>query len=293
MLAANAAFRKRLWTRLRAGASYLRSKPSAVTWVYLLPPALVFAIVIVAIGLVSVGGLVVVRRIVPQSDELTHNDVAGPIIGTIGTILAVILSFLLVTVWQEWDGAGATVEQEGSAVADLYHIAANLPNPVGTQLRATLRTYVNAVADDEWPAMRTGGRSNVARHASQAALRLVAGYQPQTAGQQQVQQAAMTLAQTLQDSRRDRLFDNDQGIPIFFWVGNIVLAAITIGFCFLFRVRSFAIHVIMTLALSTVIGTIFVLIALFDYPFRGTSQIPPTIFTHLQRELPNGLTESD
>jgi hypothetical protein len=163
---------------------------------------------------------------------------------------------------------------------------------MGPSLRRTLVSYVDSIVDDEWPAMRYGGRSQVARHLAQDILHSVATYEPKTAAQTQVQQTAMTLAQTLQDSRRDRLFDNDQGIPAMFWAGNAVLAALTIGFSFLFRVRSAAMHMIMTLALSSVIATIFVLIALFDYPFRGTSQIPPTIFHSLQVELPSAATGS-
>jgi hypothetical protein len=41
----------------------------------------------------------------------------------------------------------------------------------------------------------------------------------------------------------------------------------------------------MTSALAAVIATIFVLIALFDYPFRGDSQIRPTVFLTLQQRM--------
>lgn len=256
-----------------------------MTWIYALPPWLLFVSIIVAAATVSGGGLLLVRRLVPQSDDLTHNDVAGPIIGTVGTILAVILSFLLVTVWQEYDGAAATVAQEASGIADLYHIGGYFPKPVSHRLRSTLIAYVNAVVKDEWPAMRDGRTSTAARGASLRALGIVANYQPQSAQQQALQQSALGVATNFVDARRDRLFDNQQGIPVFFWVGNIILASITIGFCFIFRVRRPAVHLVMTVALSTVIATIFVLIALFDYPFRGDTQLPPTIFIHLQQSL--------
>jgi hypothetical protein len=259
-----------------------------VTWVYAIPPWLFFVSVLLTACVLSGGGLIFVRHVLTRSEEVSHNDVAGPIIGTVGTILAVILSFLLVTVWQEYDGAAATVAQEASAVADLFHVASHFPPPVAAHLRGTLTTYVNAVVEDEWPAMREGRTSGTARSASLATLNIVARYQPQTAAQQALQQEALGLISTFADARRNRLFDNDQGIPGFFWLGNLILAAITIGFCFIFRVRSEAVHLIMTLALTTVIATIFVLIALFDYPFRGDSQIPPTTFVQLQHSLTSG-----
>jgi len=256
-----------------------------VTWIYVLPPWLLFVAVIVAAGTVAGTGLLWVRRLIPQSEELTHNDVAGPIIGTVGTLLAVILSFLLVIVWQEYDGAAATVAQEASGVSDLYHLSSYFPAPVARRLRSTLGQYIDAVIDDEWPAMRDGKSSLKAREFAFQTLGIVARYQPQTAAQQALQQSALGVATTFIDARRDRLFDNEQGIPVFFWVGNIILAAITIGFCFIFRVRKQGVHLVMTLALTTVIATTFVLIALFDYPFRGDTQLPPTIFVDLRHSL--------
>jgi hypothetical protein len=256
-----------------------------VTWVYAIPSWLFFVSILALACTLSASGLLFVRHVLTRSEELTHNDVAGPIIGTVGTILAVILSFLLVTVWQEYDGAAATVGQEASAIADLFHLSGHFPKTVAEHLQSTLKTYVNAVVEDEWPAMRDGRTSSTARNASLATLDIVARYQPQIAAQQALQQDALGLISTFADARRNRLFANDQGIPLFFWVGNVILAAITVGFCFIFRVRSAGIHLVMTLALTTVIATIFVLIALFDYPFRGDSQIPPTIFIALQRSL--------
>jgi hypothetical protein len=262
-------------------------KPSGVTWVYLLPPWLLFAgVLVVTVGL-STLGLWLSRRVLNRREELTHNDVAGPIIATVGTILAVILSFLLVTVWQEYDGVAATVVQEERAVADLFRLSDHLREPASTTLRLLMRSYVNEVVNREWPDMRRGESSQTARKEILDTIAVLSAYEPKTTGEATLQDHALTLATTIADARRSRLFANQQGIPMFFWIGNILLATITIGFCFLFRVRSFGAHLLMTAGLTTVIATIFVLIALFDYPFRGDSQIKPTVFMSLQQVMGN------
>jgi hypothetical protein len=264
-----------------------------MTWIYSLPAALFFLLTLAVMAVVASGGLLVFQRFAPPSDELTHNDVAGPIIGTVGTVLAVVLSFMLVVNWQQYDAAGTTVEQEASAVADLYHAAANLPQPVRAKLQSDLKTYVDAVVVEEWPLMRVGGRSETARHAALDVGRVISNYEPKTQSQQALQQSALNLAQTMEDQRRLRLFSNDQGIPGFMWIGNLILAAVTIGLCYLFRVRSRLAHHIMAVSLAIVIGVIFALTALVDYPFRGTTAIQPTLFVHLQQELGHQLTGSD
>lgn len=252
--------------------------------------------VIIGFGLTATLGLAVYRKAVPQSDDVSHNDVAGPIISTVGTILAVILSFMLVSVWQQYDQAGATVVQEASAVADLYHAAGNFPTPVQNQLRAALRTYANAIIADEWPAMRVGKFSEAATKSQFGILGIIVRYEPKTGSQQALQQDAITFVNTLVDSRRDRLFDNQSGIPIIFWVGMLLLSAVTVGCAYIFRIKNERMHVVMCTALAVVIAVVFVLIAEFDYPFRGDAQIPATAWLTLQSNIegtPNPLTVSN
>jgi hypothetical protein len=256
-----------------------------MTWIYFLPSWLFFIIVVVAMAALAAGWLLVFRRVIPIREELAHNDVAGPIIGTIGTILAIVLSFLLIGNWQQYDAAAATVAQEAAAVADLYHGAAYFPEPVRSGLQNATRAYVGAVIDEEWPAMRTGGHSPEVERQLLAMLRLVAQYNPQTPAQQALQQTAFGLVNAIADGRRTRLFDNDEGIPLIFWAGNVLLAVITIGFCCLFRVRNEWLHLAMTSALAMVIGVIFVLTAELDYPFRGDNQLSPLTFLRLQQTI--------
>jgi hypothetical protein len=259
-----------------------------MTWVYALPAWLLFIVAVVALSAAVGAALVLFQRVVPQSDELAHNDVAGPIMGTVGTILAVVLSFLLIGNWQEYDAAAATVAQEASAVADLYHAAEYFPPAVGRALRSACLAYVNVVVSDEWPAMRRGSSSPPAERASIAVLRIVARYQPQTAAQQALQQSALGLVNAIMDARRTRLFDNEESIPLIFWAGNFLIAAVTIAFCYLFRVRKRWLHVAMSASLAAVIATLFVITAEFDLPFRGDTQIRPFPFLHLQQMMGAG-----
>ena len=256
-----------------------------MTWIYAIPAWLFFIAVLLALCCAAGFGLIIFQRIVPQSDELAHNDVAGPIIGTIGTILAVVLSFLLIGNWQEYDTAAGTMAQEAASIADLYHVAPYFPANTATQIQAACRTYVDTIINREWPAMRDGGSSPDATNASLSLLRIVAQYQPQTATQQTLQQNALGYVNAIMDGRRIRLFDNDQGIPTIFWAGNFFIAAITIVFCYLFRVRKRELHVAMTLGLMCAIATLFVITAELDYPFRGDNQLKPSPFVQLQRAM--------
>lgn len=245
------------------------------------PAWLTVVLVIGLLGAFAAAGVLVVRRFWPTAEnEISHNDVAGPIVATMGTVLAVMLSFMVVVEWQEFDTAAAGVQAEASAVIDIYHIGQNMPKNVFVPLQDALHDYVDRVVEDEWPKMRAGERSSAAHNALYRIIAVLAAYEPKTPGQQEIQRQCLMMAQTLADARRQRLFNNSQSIPGLLWFTLIFVGLVTIASCWFFRVRSVNAHVIMTVALAAVLGSIFVLIAEFDLPFRGDVRVTPEAFDH-------------
>jgi len=53
--------------------------------------------------LITLIGLYLVRRIVGLENLRRNNEVAGVIIGIVGTIYAVVLAFIVVVEWQKYD----------------------------------------------------------------------------------------------------------------------------------------------------------------------------------------------
>src|SRR5205085_7914268 len=79
--------------------------------------------------LLSLAGMLLVRRRVPQSVLREHNEVAGFLIAVIGVAYAVLLVFVVIAVWEKFEAARATAEHEAGALANLYRIAEGLPEP--------------------------------------------------------------------------------------------------------------------------------------------------------------------
>jgi len=251
-----------------------------VTWIYDFPAWVFMPVAIAVFCAIAGGGLLLVRRY-GERERITHNDVAGPIIGTAGTILAVVLSFMVVVVWQEYDASAGNVQREASALADLHHLALGLPTPLRGVLQRDLDRYAEIMVADEWPLMQHGGRSIRAHDLAYTIERDLVAYAPSTPRQETLQTRALALVETFADARRQRLFDNDQGVPKLMWAAMLALSAITIAFTYLFRVDSVRAHLFMTLGLSAIVAVIFVLIAELDYPFRGDIRIGPEPFEHV------------
>lgn len=90
---------------------------------------------------------------------------------------------------------------------------------------------------------------------------------------------------SLYDARRDRLLAaHDHIEPAVWWV-VLAGAAVTIGFTYLFGMESFTMHMLMTSAVAASLALVIVLIAAFDYPFRGEVQIGPGGFEAVQHNM--------
>ena len=106
--------------------------------------------------LLALAGLELVQRLVPAESRQRHNDVAGFIYAALGVIYAVLIALVVIAVWEEYDAASVTVEQEANALAEIYWLGHRLPEPTGTHLQELARSYAEEVIHIEWPLMEQG-----------------------------------------------------------------------------------------------------------------------------------------
>jgi hypothetical protein len=113
-------------------------------------------LVIGAVCLAALAGLELVQRLVPASSRQPHNDVAGFIYAALGVIYAVLLALVVIAVWEEYEAASVTVEQEANALAEIFWLGNRIPEPEGTHLQELARSYAEEVVHKEWPLMEQG-----------------------------------------------------------------------------------------------------------------------------------------
>src|ERR1700761_333909 len=97
--------------------------------------------------------MAVLNRIWPRELRKIHNELIGWQLNIIGTTYAVILGFMLYTVWTDFVAANLNVDLEASALRNIYRLADGLPSQQRTQLEQQARSYAVAVINQDWPAM--------------------------------------------------------------------------------------------------------------------------------------------
>jgi hypothetical protein len=256
-----------------------------VTWIYAIPVWLFMSASVIGSCALACALLAVVRKRITRNEQITHNDVAGPILTIIGTVLAVMMSFMTIGVWQEYDSAAQTAQQEASALSDLHHLADAYPPVMRRIVHTEVDRYITLVLNDEWPAMRRGSESPAAHDMAYQIQDTLVHWKPGNSNEQALQSRGLDFLATFLDKRRDRILANRQGIPIPLWTTMMVIGAITVLFSFYFRVDRPGAQYVMVIAETIVISIIFTLIAELDYPFRGDIGVDPYSFIHVMNTL--------
>jgi hypothetical protein len=226
----------------------------------------------------AVGGLVLVQRLVPIERRQEHNDVAGFIYAVLGVAYAVLLGLMVVADWQDWQQAQETATQEANELAAVFWLAHGLPQPEGRHIQELARDYARVEVHEEWPLMERGKSSPKAYELLDGMKASVEALRPTNDAQAGLYDNELERLHELGDARRARLLEAEEGLPAILWAVLLVGGAITVGFTYLFGLRSTTVHMLMVAALALVIGLVLFTVAALDFPFRGDVRIGPEAF---------------
>jgi hypothetical protein len=222
-----------------------------------------------------------VQRLVPAESRQRHNDVAGFIYAALGVIYAVLIALVVIAVWEEYEAASVTVEQEANAVAEIFWLGHRLPEPEGSHIQELARSYAEEVRRKEWPLMEQGQTPlMVQEERTPAGWTLIdeiranlQEFQPRTPADEQLYAEGLDQVQRLADARRMRLVAAEEGVPAVLWAVLIFGGIAAIGFTYLFGLEDTWAHRLMVVTLAGVIGLVLFTIGAMEHPFSGGARI--------------------
>lgn len=151
----------------------------------------------------------------------------------IGTLYMVLLSLIVVVMWQNVSDVSGDVRAEASGLEALAQTAQRLPAAEGEPLLKAVHDYAATVLTTEWPptaavrdsANRNAPAARVLAEARAAVTRPVAA--GALAGT--VEDQAIEEINTVADAREDRLAKSGDGIPTVLLIALALLSLITIA----------------------------------------------------------------
>jgi hypothetical protein len=250
-------------------------------WLLQVPaPILGSLTVIIVVGL-SIIGLIFFRRLVSHTRLESANTVSGQVFSLAGILYAVLVAFVVVVVWEQFDGAEAAMRSEASAIADLLRDSQAFPADVQPQLQHSLTTYAEDVVDDEFPRMRRG---ESIEQQSEQLTRVWESYlkvEPTTRTEIAFYDEAIRRLDDLGSSRKERISTSQSEIPGELWVLLIGGGVIVMAFTFMFGTPDLVVHVCAVALTAALMAFVVYLIFALEHPFVGSLSVKPDPYVHV------------
>ncbi len=194
--------------------------------------SVVFILVCTAL---AIGMFIVIRRYFAPPGGYYHDaEVASGIFGVVGTGYAVVIGFVIFSVFGSYDAARINVAQEAVSMRQLASTAAYFDVKDTQALRGELICYGRAVVNDEWPAMQESRESTlvtgwVGRLDATTQAMDVESTKKSAALQNWFQQS-----KDRQEGRRGRIAESAPFVPAFVWTLLVVLLVVVLFYQCLF-----------------------------------------------------------
>lgn len=242
------------------------------------------AVVLVAAA-ASVAGLAVSRNVIDYETLRSSSDSLGTFVQTLGGIYAVLLAFVVVVVWGQFNEGRSYVDREANALIDLHRTASGLPAHSRQIIQDSLRDYVDAVVRDEWPAMASRDQATIDRigHLLDIVWTAIHSCMPKNECQQAMYSEVLSRFNDLTEHRTNRLNTAGQKIPIAMTVLLYTGALIMIGAIYMLPFDRFWLHALVTSLMSGAVANILFLIHDLDDAFAGDWQVEKTSFMRARK----------
>jgi uncharacterized membrane protein YfcA len=238
------------------------------------------ALVLAALA-ISVVMVMVLNRVWPISNRKLINDVTGWQLGILGTTYGVILGFMLYTVWTDFREADVNTTQEASSVLTMTRVASSLPAPQNSEFRALGIKYVEAVIQEDWPAMQVQQDSHASDEVGAELWRLLATVKTDASVANSVDHLTVLLSE-LSERRNLREQELHVRLPLVLWILLLAGAGATVGSSCLLGNDNKWLHYFQVLALTFVVAVTLSAIADLARPFEGSASVGPAAFKRAQ-----------
>jgi hypothetical protein len=235
-------------------------------------------LVIVASIVLAVVGLRMVHRRYPHPVRQSNNEVAGFFLSVLGVVYAVLLAFVVVVVWEDFDSSRVTAEKEANEITDIYRISLALPDPTGTNIRTIADRYSHTAIDQEWPAMARGETSPEILRLSDSLWSEATHFQATNDHDRLLQEQMLSHLGDFNDDRRLRELAARTDLPQVMWVLLVGGAVVTVVFTYFFSTPNIVAQCIMTGMYTACITFVLLLVGLLRSPFSGGVHVTPEAF---------------
>lgn len=210
-----------------------------------------------------------------------HSQVASGLVQIISLFYGLILGFLIIILWQNFEKLQNTINGEATALATILRSSAAFPTDTQIKIQNAVQRYLDVVLNHEWPRMKRG--NVIADVNSEIAVsqlyNSILFYEPQSTNQQSIYDSVISQLDRVIEARRTRLDTIHYNFPApllsILLVGSIILIVFLPTIAGL-KTRDYQ-HFLKISICCYLVFNLSVILSL-KYPFSGKYSISNTAF---------------
>ena len=258
-------------------------------WLLNLPVLWMAVVVLAATYLLAASVYWVVTRLAVNDQARAFKAVSPGMLPPLGILFALLVGFIAVEVWNNYDKAKGAVASEASALRAVVLLAEAFPEEQKTRIYALIDRHIDEAVNKEWPAM-AGHKATLSTLRANALIEILHDtmtLKPADDSQRIAQPEMMKALHTALDARRQRIVVSQSAVGTVKWTGILLQ-----GLCALVAIamvhsdNRLACAIAMTL-FATGIALSLLLIAAYSRPFTGEISVRPDL---LKQVIPSGTT---
>lgn len=221
----------------------------------------------------------VLDRLWPAASRSAHNEIIGWQLSVLGTTYAVILGFMLYTVWTNFGLAAANADAEANSLLNVYRLSEGLPDLQAQQLRDAAHLYANTVVQQDWPAMAKSLDAPLAsRKVNVTMWQILMSVKNASPTQVLAEDHALYELSAVAAARNLRQTQSGSTLPMILWCVLIVGGALTIMSTCMFGSPNKWLHGLQVFSFSLLIALVTAAIVDIDRPFQGGVHVSDSAF---------------
>ena len=196
--------------------------------------------------------------------------VSPGVLPPLGILFALLVGFIAVEVWGNFDKAKGAVTTEASALRAVVLLAGAFPDEQRTRIYALVNRHIDESVNKEWPKM-TQRRATLATlpTALIEALHVTLGLKPADDSQRAVQLEMVKELHTALDARRQRIVISESALGTVKWVGILLQGLCTLVAIAMVHSDNRRARAITLTLFATGIALSVLLIAAYSRPFTS------------------------
>lgn len=212
------------------------------------------------------------RRVLSHESLFQNRELSAVFFETIGLLYSLILAFVMVAAWEDYEDLNGYVIQEAAKLENVLENTRELPDSLQRELVVDIKAYAASEMQTEW----SGGNVQTHRHSDSLLIRLKRTLATDTTAEKWMQSQLKSIESDLaaiSQLQHNRYGNSHSQMPDIVWFGLLFSSVLIMAISYFFPAQSRWYEYFFNAALAAIMAMSLFIIYTVDHPLLGRSGV--------------------